>query len=84
MIHFTKDLFKFKKFKDLDRLIRKHEIDEVEGQEELIKLLAKGKDIYCCLAPNELDNPDNKKNILMWKEDEHRLLDLYWTLTDEI
>ena len=85
MIHFTKDLYNFKKFNDnIDQLVRKHEIDEIQDEKEMVKLLARGRDVYCCLAPNELDDPDDRKNTLIWKEDKDELLDLYWTLTEEI
>ena len=38
MIHFTKDLYKFKKYRDLERFMRKNEIDSIADEKEFAKL----------------------------------------------
>lgn len=82
MIHFTKDLYKFKKYRDLEKFIRKNEIDSIDNESEFRKIHDKGEDVYCCITP-EMDSFEEPKNELMWKTDQHDLIDEAFLIMEE-
>jgi len=84
MIHFTKDLYKFKTYRDLDAFKRKNSIDSIDDEKEFIKIHEKGEDIYCCIAPVVPDLELEEENVLMWDRDADDLIDQAFHLMELI
>jgi len=76
-----------KSFPSLDKLKKTLHVTEIDDEEKLVKLLAKGEHVYCYINPydSEMSSGESEQCIcLCWSQDRETAMDNYYNSSESI